>query len=77
MPTNEERRERAMQALEFYKAQCLGEGGQVGQDDLTDLLSDLRHLAAHEAEDFDFADAVRLSETHFEEEQDENPDTED
>lgn len=77
MPTNEERRERAMQALEFYKAQCLGEGGPVGQDDLTDLLSDLRHLAAREFEDFHFADAVRLSEMHFDEEQDENSDSED
>ena len=77
MPTNEERRERAMQALEFYKAQCLGEDGPIGQDDLTDLLSDLRHLAAREVEDFHFDDAVRLSETDFEEEQDENPDSED
>jgi len=70
MPTNEERCERAIQTLEFYKAQCLMEDGPVGQDDLVDLLSDLRHLVARENGDYNFPDAVAISEIHFTEEAD-------
>lgn len=37
------------------------------QDELIDLLTDLRHLAA-DSSDLDFAQAIRVSKYHFEEE---------
>ena len=67
--TNQERSIRAMTALDNYKVHILQDAGELGQDDLTDLLTDLRHLAGifkeNFNENFNFKDAVRRSGVHY------------
>ena len=60
---NAERAVRAQRTLWTYKTNHLGESGPAGPEALTDLLTDLRHLALHEKWVFD--DAVASSWLHF------------
>ena len=65
-PTNCQRATQVRRALEVYKARMLREECTVGMDDLTDLLTDLRHLWALEG--WNLADAIAMSKRHFREE---------
>ena len=62
---NRERAIRATQALDNYKTICLGETGVLGQEDITDLLTDIRHLCEIFNGIFDFKNAVNSSLRHF------------
>lgn len=54
MQDNNKRRQwRAYDALEYYKHGLLEEDGSVCEDDFTDILTDLRHLAGATGVDFD------------------------
>lgn len=64
MPSNEERVNRITGTLDFYKRKMLGEGGPVTEDEVTDLLTDLRHYCQREA--IDFEAALTMSAMHFE-----------
>lgn len=78
--TNDERAARAEQALSDYAVRKgPRENEEPLQDIMSDLLTDLRHLAARDAivmdsddgSPMDFDAAVRTSEIHFNSEQDE------
>ena len=75
---NEDRIERARNALEYYVTTQLGEVYEESEREITDLLTDLRHLAALVTEEsgndgysIDFGEAILMSEVHFEAEQEE------
>lgn len=65
--TNDDRADRAFEAINLYKAECLGEAGETGQDDIADLLTDLMHLCARDG-DLDFDKALETARGHFTEE---------
>ena len=62
---NETRAARAIMALHAHKV-ALGESGESPEEDLTDLLTDLRHYCRQE--NVDFIRALDDSEYNFEEE---------
>lgn len=63
MRSNTDRANDALNAVHTY-ARSLHQLDQPVEDNLTDLLTDLRHLAVREGIDFDHA--VFMSELHFE-----------
>ena len=66
MNANETRQARAFDALEYYKHGLLEEDGSVCEDDFTDILTDLRHLAGIMAVNFD--EVMIRSQMHYAEE---------
>ena len=76
---NDERAERARQTLLFFKSQQMGEAGPVGEEEVIDLLVDLRHLVDRWATMGDsfgntdvapFEQMLQSSENHYEAERD-------
>jgi hypothetical protein len=63
---NMKRANRAGSALRHYQKNGRKACGPVGEEDLIDLLTDLRHAAAKYSWDFDAA--ARISEGHYAEE---------
>jgi len=62
---NKVRQRRALETLRYYKTYQQKDVGDVtGEDEVTDLLADLRHYCG--AHDISFVDAVRMSEQHYE-----------
>jgi len=67
MPTNEQRADRADHALVYYRDRVLHEDdGPISQENIIDLLTDLRHLCNQQG--IDFEESSKLSEIHFESE---------
>ena len=63
-PTNEQRSARALGALTYYKGSCLYESGPAGsEEDVTDLLTDLRHYCARNK--IDFEHLANISHAHY------------
>lgn len=60
---NEHRAYRAKQTILFYKVSQLNEAGQMGREDLVDLLTDLRHFA--NSQGFDFDADLEMSNAHY------------
>ncbi len=63
-PTNEDRTNRVTDTLGFYKHTALGESGPITEDEVTDILTDLRHYCQRES--IDFEEAITMSAIHFE-----------
>lgn len=61
--TNSTRARRARQTLTYYKENCLVEGGPVGKEDVTDILTDLRHLC--DSNNWGYASVDRRAREHF------------
>jgi len=59
-PTNEERRERARHAVLQYKRVELKEAGDISEEDIIDLLTDLRHYTGKEMNRL-----IAMSENHY------------
>ena len=58
------RQSRAYRVLRFYKEQILREAGAVGEEDVTDLLADMRHFCARG--DIDMDALIAASAVHYE-----------
>ncbi len=73
MPTNDERAARGRDILKMYAAQ-FGDPHDPSAN-LTDVLTDLMHLAARETDlGLEFEDRLRMARWHFEAEIEECPD---
>lgn len=59
---NVKRAERARAALEHYKATLLGESGEPGEDEVTDLLADILHAFGRPTLEW----APRMAGMHYE-----------
>lgn len=57
---NRVRRSRALSLLTIYRDQMLKQPGKVSLEDVTDLLTDLRHLCESRGYDMDVAIGVSL-----------------
>lgn len=65
--SNTERANRGVRAVQHYKARLLKESVPVGQEDLVDLLTDLRHWCRRSGTP-SFSEAIEMSEQHYHEE---------
>lgn len=66
MPINEERAARAHETLEAHMELTGSDNLLVQEENVLDLLTDLRHYCAQQEINFD--SALRMSEVHFERE---------